>query len=252
MNQRRVVVALLAPLSGGFILFSGGCRSNVHKASFIDLAPLVQSTSHRLALAASPEPRRPLAVVVVGEKAQETRIADWWSYLGEPVDKRSYMGDTVAAMGFADNIIYHLEARESLGVYVAQAVTMVVESKGFEVMDNAPKRLVVTLDDFWLDNASSNVVRVATVGAGIQVVDATAANVYTRGIRVESAFSSDQSHASVTGAGMAMAFLVGIGPSGEGMRKKADAEASLAALGDVIAKFQDELAADVELWDALR
>ena len=254
MVQSRIVVALSIVALIGLVTVGGGCQATVRKPSVVDLTALVQSVNERPELATTTtEGQKPITIVVTGAKSQETKLADWWSYLGEPKDKRSAVGDTFAAMGFGDRVVYTMDTKEPLGVYVEHAVTRLVQSKGFTPSAGAPRTLVVSLDKFWLDNTSSRVVRKANLGASVQVQDSQAqTNEYVRGVQVESSFSSDQSHIAVGWAGAAMASVVGIGPSGEGMRKKADAEAALAAIAEALKKFQDELASDPELWNAMR
>lgn len=251
-SHNYVVLPLIALV--GFALIGSGCQSTVKKPSILDLTPLVQAVNERPELASTfTDNPVPILIVVTGVKSQATDLADWWSFLGEPQDKRSAFEDSLAAYGFGESVWYTLETQEPLGVYVEQVVKRVAQSQGFVPSNDAPRKLAITLEEFWLDNTSSKVIRKANLLASVQVLDAqTQMTHYTRGVQVEASYSSDQSHAAVSLGGAVMASFIGIGPSGEGMRKKADAEAAAAAIKEVLTKLQDELASDPELWNAMR
>jgi len=236
----------------------GGCQSTVKKASIIDLTALVQSANERpeLVPAATTE-QKPIKIVITGPKSQETRIADWWSYLGDNQGPKSntgrYFSRLGQGMGMTDRVVYTLETAHPLGLYVEQSLSGLLQSKGLRVAEDSVQSIVISLDEFWLDNTTSSVIRTTKISASVQVLDTqTQSSKYIRGVEIESSYSSDQSHVAVGLGGAVMASFVGVGPSGEGMERKADAEAAILSLHEALTKLQDELAADAELWYALQ
>jgi len=191
-------------------------------------------------------------IVVNGSVAESNKLGIGSSEIdpGGPTPEQTAYSMT----GFGSSDVYdrQLVAPKPIGSYIHSAAVAALASRGLSESPGAPVKLTVVVDRFEYDMLNSgDRTRKAWIEASVFVNDNEGRTRYSRKVAVESSVERGNVSAAVDVGGAVMAGVVGVGISGEGLRRNEEVDALNAAVAGAFSKFEDEVAGDPDLIAAL-